>query len=209
MTRRKGKITGDWHNHIYILNPTRPGTGRKIFKKNISYNTLPDEWKKQEFALGKAYNDKYIPDAPFKPDAAWGLRELRKQGHKIFIITARTDDYYDDAVKATTLELNNGGIAYDKLICTADKAGACVAESISILIDDAPFNCQAAKEAGITPILFESKAYPNAGKDFLHAADWKQAVALVKQLENTLRNAWPSKDARYTLILYFVNLLKW
>ncbi len=161
----------------------------ELRKKNISYNTLPDEWKKQEFALGKAYNDKYIPDAPFKPDAAWGIRELRKQGHKIFIITARTDDYYDDAVKATTLELNNGGIAYDKLICTADKAGACVAESISILIDDAPFNCQAAKEAGITPILFESKAYPNAGKDFLHAADWKQAVALVKQLENTLRNA--------------------
>ena len=155
--------------------------------RNISYNTLPPEWKAQEFALGKAYNDKYIPDAPFKPDAAWGIQRLREMGHKIFIITARTPDFYEDAIKATTAELANGGIAYDKLICTADKAGACLAEGISILIDDAPFNCQAAKEAGITPILFESKAYPKVTGDFLHAANWKQAVSLVQTLTQKVK----------------------
>ena len=154
----------------------------ELRRKNISYNTLPEEWKKKEFALGKAYNDKYIPDAPFKPDAAWGVKKLRELGHRIFIVTARTDDYYENAVKATTKELSNGGIEYDKLICTIDKAGACLAEHISILIDDAPFNCQAAKAAGITPILLVSKAYPNVKADYLRASDWKQAVELIEKI---------------------------
>ena len=159
----------------------------ELRQKNISYNTLPDEWREKEFELGKTYNDKYIPDAPFKPDAAWGVKKLREMGHKIFIITARTKDYYYDAIQATTKELANGGIEYDKLICTADKAGACLSEHISVLIDDAPFNCQAAKDAGITPILFISKAYPEVKGDFYRAANWKQAVETVKRIAQRIK----------------------
>ena len=45
----------------------------ELRQKNISYNTLPHGWREKEFELGKTYNDKYIPDAPFKPDAACGV----------------------------------------------------------------------------------------------------------------------------------------
>ncbi len=106
--------------------------------KNISYSNLPKEWKNEEIAFGKAYYDRTAADTPFKTDALWGVNKLRELGHKIVIITGRTDALYTDPYKTTIEELKKGDIIYDKLICTLDKADACIAENISILIDDIP-----------------------------------------------------------------------
>ena len=94
-----------------------------------------------------------MPDTPFKPDAAWGVKRLRELGHRIVIITARTDALYTDPYQTTEQELANGGICYDKLICTFDKAKACVEEGISILIDDSLAHCDAASEKGISAFV--------------------------------------------------------
>ena len=111
---------------------------------------MPKEWKKDEIGFCKAYYDHIVPDTPFKPDAAWGVKRLRELGHRIVIITARTDALYTDPYQTTEQELANGGICYDKLICTFDKAKACVEEGISILIDDSLAHCDAASEKGIS-----------------------------------------------------------
>ncbi len=154
----------------------------ELRRKNISYNTLPPEWKSRENELAMTYDDRYIPDTPFKPDAAEGIRALREMGHKIFIITARTDRNYHDPVETTEKELSNGGIVYDKLICTTDKASACRTEKIDILIDDYPANCLAAAAVGVSPIVFSSKAYPNPPREFPLVRSWAQAVEKVKEI---------------------------
>lgn len=151
-------------------------------RRNISYNTLPPEWSDRDLELGMAYDDKYVPDTPFKPDAAEGINALRAMGHRIFIITARCDQNYRDPVGTTKKELENGKIVYDKLICTLNKAAACTAEKIDILIDDCPANCLAAAAVGVSPIVFSSKAYPNPPSEFPLVFNWTQTVETVKKI---------------------------
>ena len=150
--------------------------------KNISYSNLPDEWKKDEIAFCKRYYDRYTADTPFKKDAAKGIKRLKDLGHKIIIITGRTTDFYTDPYKTTRKELENGGIIYDKLICTLDKAKACREEKISVLVDDLAANCSAAKNAGVFPVLFVSRANKNERCDFCKAESWEDVVKIISKL---------------------------
>ena len=158
----------------------------ELREKNISYINLPPEWKSAELDFCRAYYDRLAADTPFKPDAAWGINRLRELGHKIFIITARTAEFYTDPYMTTKRELENGNIKYDKLICTFEKAKACEDEGISVLIDDFPKNCEEAVDSGISAVLFESKANMNAETRAIRAADWAQAVQAVERIEKGL-----------------------
>ena len=151
-------------------------------KKNISYINLPDEWKDREIPFYRAYFDKIVPDTTFKAGAAEAIARLKKEGHKIFIVTARTKDFYTDPYYTSAKELVNGGISYDKLICTFDKADACVKEGISVLIDDFPANCAAVNERGIPALLFTSKANEACVCENRRVSSWKEAVVAVDQI---------------------------
>ena len=150
-------------------------------KNNISYSTLPDEWKEREPEFCKAYYDRVVAYTPFKKDAADTVRRLRAEGHKITVITARNDSMYTDPYRTTRAELENGNIEYDKLICTLDKATACVNEHIDVLIDDSAANCTAASRKGISVILFASKANRGADIPFRRVKSW---LELYGELEN-------------------------
>lgn len=148
----------------------------ELRRKNISYSNLPDEWKEKELEFCRAYYDRIVADTPFKPDAAWGIKKLREQGHKIIIITGRTTAFYTDPYKTTREELEKGGIPYDKLICTLDKGNACAEEQIDVLIDDVPANCDAAVRSGASAILFTSKANRGMEAAYTRVADWKEVI---------------------------------
>lgn len=155
----------------------------ELRQKNISYSNLPAEWKRREADFGKAYFDRVVADTPFKPDAAWGIGKLRALGHRIVIITGRTTDFYTDPYRTTEEKLRRGGIVYDKLICTLDKAEACRAEKISVLVDDLPANCTAALEAGISALLFDSKGNRGATDSLPRVADWSEAVEAIERMK--------------------------
>lgn len=158
----------------------------ELRSKGISYSTLPEAWKIDEIGFCKTYFDHVVVDTPFKPDAAVGVRRLRERGHRIVIITGRTADFYTDPYKTTEEELAKGGIVYDKLICTLDKAGACLAEDISVLIDDLPANCAAVAKSGIVAIVFNSKGNQNMKTEFPRVSDWSEAVEEVIRIEHEL-----------------------
>ena len=160
----------------------------ELRRKNISYSNLPEEWKKDELGFCRAYYDRVAADTPFKPDAAWGIKELRARGHTILILTGRTPDLYTDPDKTTEEELAKGGIVYDQLLCTLDKAGACVAENVSVLIDDLPANCAAVEAEGIPAILFNSRGNRTVPTTFRRVSNWKEAVEAVISLERDPQN---------------------
>lgn len=110
----------------------------ELRRQGISYSNLPPAWRAQETAFGKACYDRVVPDIPFKPGAAAAIARLRALGHHIIIITGRTTDFYTDPYRTTAQQLKNGGIVYDALLCTLDKAAACLAQHIDVLIDDLP-----------------------------------------------------------------------
>ena len=147
--------------------------------RNISYSNLPPEWKSDELSFCRAYYDRIVPHTPFKPDAAWGIRQLRAMGHRIVIITGRNTSLYTDPYQTTRQELANGGIEYDSLICTLDKGAACIAEQIHVLIDDLPANCASAEELGIPAILFTSSANRDVQAPYPRVSDWRSAVETV------------------------------
>ena len=152
----------------------------------ISYNNLPDKWKSEEINFCKAYFDRVIEDTPFKPDAARGINCLRALGHKIVIITLRTEDFYTDPYDTTVKELSNGEIVYDKLICTLDKVSACAAEGVSLFIDDTLANCAAVSQAlGIPVLVMNSKANEDIETNFLRVSDWEEVVEYIVSSEFT------------------------
>lgn len=154
----------------------------ELRSQNISYSNLPEPWKGDELGFCKTWYDRIVADTPFKPDAKWGVEQLREQGHRIVIITGRTNAFYTDPYATTEKELENGGISYDKLICTLDKGKACTEEQIDVLIDDLPANCAAAASIGIRAILFTSPA--NAGEETMlpRVRNWAEAVEAVAKL---------------------------
>ena len=165
-------------------------------EKKISYVNLPEEWKDREIAFYRAYFDKIVPDTVFKPGAAESIAKLKKEGHKIFIITARSKTFYTDPYYTTEKELSNGGIIYDKLICTFDKADACVKENISVLVDDYPDNCIAANRKGIPALLFTSKANESFACENRRVSDWKEALSALEQIDR----GYPDKDYASALL---------
>lgn len=152
----------------------------ELRRKNISYSNLPNEWKLDELGFCQAYYDRIVTDTPFKSDAAWGVKKLKEQGHRIIVITGRTTAFYTDPYKTTAEELNKGGIVYDKLICTLDKGSACIDEHIDILIDDMPSNCDAAVKCGISAILFTSNANREVKTNHIRVANWKEIIDIIK-----------------------------
>ncbi len=155
----------------------------EVRRRNISYGNLPDEWKPRGLDFYRTYYDRVVPDTPFKPDAAWGVTELRKMGHRIVIITGRSTAFYTDPYKTTEEELKKGGIVYDKLICTLDKGGACREEMIDVLVDDLPSNCDAAVKEGASAIVFTSKANRDAETVYPRAADWKTVIERIRAMD--------------------------
>lgn len=155
---------------------------RTLQAQGISYSNLPAAWKADELGFCKAYYDRIVPQTPFKPDAAWGVTQLRELGHKVIILTGRTTDFYTDPYETTRVELEKGGIPYDKLICTLDKAEACARENVCVLIDDLPQNCASAQAIGVTALLFSSRANLGAETTCPRVETWAQVVDAISQM---------------------------
>ena len=154
-----------------------------LIKNEISYCNLPPEWKKRELEFCKAYFDKVIETTPFKRGASGAIKALKAAGHKIIIITGRDERMYLDPYKTTEAELKNGDIIYDKLICTTDKKSALKKENVSVLIDDAVFNLNAAKSVGVIPVMFSSKWNYKENSPYQRVKCWGEAVKFIKELE--------------------------
>lgn len=148
--------------------------------RNISYSTLPKEWKAREIDFCRTYYDTVVPDTPVKPNAAKYIKMIRELGHSVFIVTARDDRLYTDAYKTTSAQLAKNGIVYDKLICTFDKAQACLDERIDLFIDDSVGNCRKVLRAGVPVLLFHGKGNAQDGAELERAYDWEQVYERIK-----------------------------
>ncbi len=86
------------------------------------------------------------------------LNKLRNEGYKIIIITARSNYYYEDALKMTKDWLKKENIPYDKLIIEArDKAKVALEEKIDIFLDDDIINCQNVAKLNIKTFIMDNK----------------------------------------------------
>lgn len=93
-----------------------------------------------------------------KEHASEVISNLRKNGNKVFIITARSDKYYGDTTKYIQDYLGKNNIEYDEIIHSqVHKLKACQDNKIDIMFDDAVDTCDTLNKNGIKAYLFTSE----------------------------------------------------
>ena len=151
----------------------------ELVSNNISYDNTPKEWGLVMNDFAKKYFDALIPFTPVKEGACDVVKELRKLGHRIIIITHRNNTLYSDCYYTTQKELKNCGIEYDLLICTNDKLTACLNEKVDLLIDDTFSNLDSVSKAGIDVLMFLSPVNGCYTKQFKSVATWDEIRKLL------------------------------
>ena len=136
----------------------------KIFASKHNLNPLDimnDEYLKQEFF------DEYLKDiyknAEVKKNAKEVLDRLRKKGHKIYIITSRSNSSskkIKDVEKLTRDWLKKHKITVDEIVTSSygdTKASACRKHHIDLMIDDNPYNYKKIVGTGTRCLLFDDR----------------------------------------------------
>ena len=86
------------------------------------------------------------------------INDLHKDGHEIYIVTARNNEFHKDPYLYSKEWLEKNKIYYDKLIVNArDKKIACLENNIALLIDDSISNCLNVANVGIDAIIIGNK----------------------------------------------------
>jgi len=145
---------------------------RDVFK--CSEDEYQAYWKKHLL--------KYATLEPARKGAKKTVRELRKDGHKIFIISKRVFTCRDDFMgKLMRFLMRNwlwrNGIKYDEIVfCDNDvpdsKRTACLEKQIDIMIDDEPVNIEAI--APIAKVICFDTSYNREcdGEGIVRASSW-------------------------------------
>ena len=89
--------------------------------------------KNRHFYQQKKYTRQFAPEV---------IRKLKKQGHEIYIITARREAER----KWTTKWLKENRISFDALIMTEQKLEYCIANDVGLMIEDKARNIQQISE---------------------------------------------------------------
>ena len=112
------------------------------------WEKLKFNWtEEQENKFWNKYIIKYFKQYPPREFASEIIKKLKKEGNKIYIITARNEEglpqeEYGKSQEITKTWLNENNIEYDKLIFTPDseKLEQCLKNNVEIMIADSPTN---------------------------------------------------------------------
>lgn len=125
--------------------------------------------------------EKITKKAKPREDVVEVLKKLRKDGHKIYIVTARDSEFHNDPYELSKTWLDKNNIEYDKLIVDArDKAKACKEQNVDLFIDDKLSNCQGVSDEGITTIRITN--YTDPHQNIINKKNWKEIYEYIKQL---------------------------
>lgn len=148
---KMGAISGDMMDPYYVQNM--------------------HEWSKEDEVrfFSKYYRVMLEKTTPFF-FAVEIINQLKKEGHKIVLITARwntvTDEGFLDVEKITTKWLEKHGIKYDKLIVDAQNKGEVALENnVDVFVDDSLKNCISVSNKGIKTYIMDNRCNSGSNVD--------------------------------------------
>ncbi|MCT4613135.1 MAG: hypothetical protein N4A47_07180 [Clostridia bacterium] len=149
------------------------------------------EWSDEE---DKSFWEKYIEEIVTKvnprPFAVSVIERLRREGHEIYIITARSNLWYKNPYKISEEWLLKNKIEYDKLVVSArDKVKACKENDIDIHIDDSNKHLKELTEAGIPVLLYDNVFNKKSDtKLSIRVYSWPQIYNEIQKLTKREKN---------------------
>ena len=158
-------------------------------KKGVKDNTAYDfcdifNWTRNDkYDYYRYIYDNNIHNMPIKPHAREIINKLKKEGHKIYIITRRDSDIYKDPYKESKNWLKKNKVKFDKLIVKAkDKGLACKKLNVDIFIDDLPSNCKRVEEENIKVLMFDTP-YNKEEKNYKRVVSWEEIYNIVNEVK--------------------------
>ena len=118
-------------------------------------------------------------------DAKTIIDQLKKDGHKIYLITGRNATRFSNPEELTKKWLEEKGVQYDKLIFTqnsTDKSLECSKYKVDIMFDDRPMNCIKLQEKGIQSYLFKTRYNWRYSLNVPMVDSWKDLYKLIKEI---------------------------
>lgn len=127
------------------------------------YNKI---WTKKEFSILYPYFTEMLGSVSLKECVKEVLDELSKQGHELYVITARSNKYGPNIKQVTLDLLDNNELKFDGIYFGQDKKSDLAKKlNIDLMIDDNISVYNNMKKEGIDCILFGDKI--NNWKDVL------------------------------------------
>lgn len=150
-------------------------------KNNYSYEYFINNYGYYDFA--KKYYGKIIPYVPLKKDVVRVLTKLKKRGHEIIFITARSSRGFDNPYQITYDYLIKNNVPFDTLITEAkEKDKVCLDEEIDIYIDDSISECLKVRNNNIK-VLLSDTIYNKNDKDLQRIKSFRNLYKIIKKEE--------------------------
>ncbi len=150
---------------------------------NHFYIVYMNGWNEKEaLAFWSKYYAEILKKANIKIFASDVINKLKKEGHKIYLITARWDMPNDNIQEITKKWLSNNKIEYDELIINAtDKLKLVKEKNIDIFIDDSFNNCKNIVENSNARVyIMNSKVNQNLNhKNIQRVYSWPEIYSLI------------------------------
>ena len=115
------------------------------------------------------------------------INKLHDEGYEIYIITARSDEFYKDSYKFCKNYLDSKGIKYDKLITSQlYKIDTCKRENIDIMVDDGVDTCDNLNKNNIKAFLYTTDL--NMDKDTISSRvnSWNEVYSEIHKIIDTI-----------------------
>ena len=153
------------------------------------WEKLKFSWtEEQENKFWNKYIIKYFKQYQPREFASEIIKKLKKEGNKIYIITARNEEglpqeEYGKSQEITKTWLNENNIEYDKLIFTPDseKLEQCLKNNVEIMIEDSPTNIKNISEK--IPVIKYNCSYNEniLGKNIIRTYSWYQIYDIINK----------------------------
>jgi len=157
---------------------------------------LSKYWEVEAFGWTSEQADKfwnkylveYVTQSPARRFAKEIISKLRKEGNKIYIITARDEsgmppEYYGKMQQLTREWLERYEIEYDKLIFAKDseKLEKCLENNVDIMIEDSPRNIRNISSK-VKVIKFDCQYNKDViGSNIINAYSWYHIYRIIKE----------------------------
>ena len=163
----------------YLMKALDPEIVKKSFKGimrgNYVNDTLESFYDEYGLEIGNAIK--------IKKDAVEIINKLHDEGHKIIIITARSDNFYGNAQQFCEEYLERYNLKYDKLFTSQIyKTKLCLDENIDLMIDDSIDTVNAIHDLGRKSILFTSALNKGEKCKSKRLNSWKEVYNYIQKI---------------------------
>ena len=130
----------------------------------------------------------YFKETPVRKFAPEVIEKLKKEGHKIFIITAREDygippEHFGEEQQITKDWLKRNNIEYDKIIFETEKLEPCIENKIDVMIEDSPSNINELSKH-IKVIKFDCQYNKGVNNEnVITAYSWYHIYNIIKEMK--------------------------